>query len=182
MKNIIRNVVVAFILCATILCAGGTFVANNAATSTVYDYKWWTLYTGRNKITTSYSSTSTSFGAYSTVDSFKNKKSFSVTHSFSDEETKSATISLGAKVPIKAIEAEVGGSVTYSKTKTYKTSVSVPAYKEFKLQCRVRTEKIKYSSKIQFQLLYTDGKWRNSGKSSTKKSTRTIKSPDWVVK
>lgn len=44
-----------------------------------------------------------------------------------------------------------------AKTKTYKTSVSVPAHKEFKLQCRVRTEKIENSSKIQFQLLYTGG-------------------------
>lgn len=156
--------------------------ANQAdVASTTYDYKWWALATVRNKVDTSYVSTSTSFTQYATMDSFTNSKTYAVEHKFSDSATKSSSVSLGAKVPIKAIELEFGGEVSYSNTRAYETTISVPGKDTVALKMRTRTESMKYSSVVQRQDLYTDLVWRNVGSSSTSSSTQTVKSPDWIV-
>lgn len=158
--------------------------------TTTYDYKWWSINTIRNQLKTTYQSKSTSYSTYITVDTFKNTKSYPVSHEFTDETTETSSVSLGTKVTVKAIETEAGKSVSYSKTKSYKTSASVPAKDTMVLKLRTKTEALKYSSKVQRQdnyIWFTPSKgfyttWENIGSPTTASSTQTAKSPDWIVK
>lgn len=159
-----------------------TVLINDVATSTTYDYLWWTLYTYRNKLTTTYKSSSVSYGSYSIVDEFNNKTNKSVKHTFEDSRTKSSSVSLGSKVTVKAIELEAGGDVSYSRTVTYNTEISIPKYKKRILKVRTKTQRKKYSTKVQNEYYTVSLKWKKNGKPSTKTSYQTIKSPSWLLK
>ncbi|MCR5584619.1 MAG: hypothetical protein K6F63_04190 [Lachnospiraceae bacterium] len=154
---------------------------SKTASSTTYDYLWYALWTVRNKIDTTYTGSSTSYSSYSTVDSFKNTYSQPASHTFSDSRTKSSSVSVGGKVTVKAVELEAGGTVEYSQTVAYNTTIDVASRSTATLKVRTRTEKKYYSSVIQRQDLYTDGVWRNVGSSSTSSSTQVITSPDWLL-
>lgn len=125
-------------------------------------------------------STSSSYSAYTTVDTFTNDSKVSIEHSFEDKKEKSSSVSLGTKVTVKAIETEAGADVKYTETKTYQTKMTVPKGKKVSLKVRTKTEKLKYSSVVQRQDLYANG-WRNAGSSSTAASTQTVKSPCWIA-
>lgn len=177
------------ILAVMILITGmGTSATNgDLAATTTYDYSWWNLATVRNKLDTTYKSKSTSYSAYSTVDTFENKKAYAVNHSFDDARTKSSSVKLGSKVTVKAIQVEAGTDVKYSNTKTYHTDVKVKKKSKATLYVRTKTEKLKYSSKVQKQDFHYDlrakkTKWRNIGSPCTASSTQTVLSPYWMLK
>ena len=180
------------LLVTMVLVTGISTIPTSAdmATTTTYDYKWWSVNTIRNKLDTSYKSKSTSYSTYTTADTFSNETKKPVKHTFEDSRTSSSSVNLGAKVTVKAVEVEAGGEVRYSRTKTYSTSISVPKKSKMTLKVRTKTEKLKYSSKVQRQdlwihrdskkHLYT--KWQNTGSSSTAVSTQKVLSPQWLLK
>lgn len=153
----------------------------NVATSTYYDYKWWVLFTSRDKITTSLYSTSTSNGTKSTVLKAVNTTSQPQKFGYSYSRSLSGEISLGASVPVKAIELEVGGKVSYSTTTTISTETTVPAKTTHYVYRRQDSNIRKFKNIVQNQLLYTDGSWRNNGSSKTVYSTFTEKYPTIII-
>lgn len=151
------------------------------ATSTYYDTKWWALWTIRDKIKTSYYSGSTSYGTKSTVLCAKNSSVVSQNYGYSYTKALSGEVSLGASVPVKAIELEVGAKVSYSTSTTISASVTVPKKTTYYVYKRQDTSSKKYKSIVQNQWYYTDGTWKDSGSAKTVYSTVKQKYPTIII-
>lgn len=151
------------------------------ATSTVYDYKWWTAWTYRNKIVTSKASTKTSTISKDKVASFKNKTNVSQTYEYEYSQTLAGSVNLGANIPIKAIEVEVGGEVSYSTT-TIKANVKVPKNKTYTVYKKKKQDEIKFNNTVQKQhYLILDNSWNNEGAAYKDTSKFTKKYPEIVI-
>ena len=161
--------------------ASKAYEMNRNATSTTYEYVWYLLNNSRYEITTSYSHTNTSFGAYSTVTSFTNNTGNAVEHQFTDSKTTSSSVHLGSKVTFEAIELEAGGDVSYSRTVSYNTNVTIGKYSTRTLRVRTRTEEKVFNSIIQSQVLSFGDQWLNDAQPISSISYQVVKTPDWVL-
>lgn len=185
-KNVLRGLSLVFAVTFAFAVAQPVIASisadgSNLATSTYYDYKWWALWTARDKITTSYSSKSTTPGTKSTVLNAINNTSQIQSYGYSYTKELSGTVSLGASIPIKAIELEVGAEVSYKYSETVSANVSVPAHHTYIVYKSQDKKDTKYKNIVQNQLFYTDGTWKNNGSARTEYSTWTEKYPTITI-
>lgn len=178
--------VVIFVVLAAIQGLTNTYDYNaeskaNIATSTYYDYKWYSLKTNRNKISTSKVSTKTSSVSKKKIAKFTNKTKTKQSYEYSYSKTLEGSVSLGAKVPLKAIELEAGCSVSYSTTTTISATVTVPKKKSYTVYKQNNKDVTKYKSTIQMQIYYPKKGWKNASTPVTSNSTVYEYYPEIII-
>ncbi|MCL2785378.1 MAG: hypothetical protein FWD55_08080 [Propionibacteriaceae bacterium] len=172
----------------TALAVGFPVVSDNSTSGLAkvyYDYKWWTLYTYRDVITSSvYDDKPVVLGAKTVIKTCTNSTTITQTCSYSQSATTTMSVSLGAGVSIKAIELEASGSVSYSTTKTYSETLNVPAKTTYKAQLAYDLKEKVYKNIVQNQKytikasgITVTGSWVNNGASKTVYSTTKHKYP-----
>lgn len=168
------NVLVAAVMTASVVspmfASGAMKNGADVATSTTYERDWWDL-NYRDKITTTFRSSSTSFdrdGKYTEVRSYTKKDKKESGYKFEFSITETASVSLGAKVPVKAIELEAGRAVSYSKTHLDELSwPSLEVGDTISILRRTKKTESIFDSTVQLQgYAFIDKEWINMGSAS----------------
>jgi hypothetical protein len=184
------SLTIALLLMLVLSCpALAGIESNNAnlAASTYHDYTDPLLKLKRNKIvTTKKGKTKTTHGSKSRVFRMKNIYTETIEAKYSYKKSTSGKITLGASVPIKAIELKVGGEVKYSYTTTVSSTVPIKPGKTVTIHKRQNTDKKTYKNdvteqqKVSLLPYYDRWAWANM-KSYTTESVWTTKYPELIV-
>jgi len=129
----------------------------------------------RHKIVTTKHAGKATTGSKTTVLTASNKTSSKQKFGYKLTTTATGSVTLGASVPVKAINLEAGVTVSYSRQVTVSASITVPAHKTYHVYRATRTVTTPFTSVVQLQQwIFT---WINIGYSYNVTSTWHQKSP-----